>query len=85
MRKTISLEEQALLELNGAAQRLAIARQAIADFVSEHGDGDAVSTELRESLERERAMLETELDAARRQHTHCVDEYRRCKTFSALR
>ncbi len=79
MRKTISLEEQAQLELNGAAQRLAIGEQALADFVSEHGDGDAVSAELRESLERERVMLETELDAARRQHAHCAEEYKRYK------
>lgn len=85
MRRMISLEEQAQLELNGAAQRLAIATQALADFVSEHGDGDEVSAELRESLERERSMLETELDAARRQHEHCVEECRRYKTFSALR
>jgi hypothetical protein len=32
----ISLKEQARLELEGAAQRFAIAKQAVADFLSEH-------------------------------------------------
>jgi len=76
----VSLEESARLELAGAAQRLANAEQALADFVSEHGDGDAVSTDLRESLERQRAVLETELDAARRQHEHCQCEYAKYKS-----
>ncbi len=79
MREIISLQESARLELAGAAQRLAIAKQALADFVSEHGDGDAVSKELRESLERERAALEIELDDAQRQHVHCQSEYARHK------
>jgi len=85
MRKIISLEESACLELAGAAQRLAIAKQAVADFLIEHGTDYAASPEMRESLERERAMLETELDAARRQHEHCQREYAYCKSFAASR
>ncbi len=83
MRETISLAESARLELAGAGQRLRIAEQGLADFLSEHGDGDAVSGELRESFERQRAMLETEVDAARRQRNHASEEYSRCKTLGS--
>ena len=72
--RCLLLQESARLEVQGATQRLAIAKETLADFQAEHGDDYSPSPELRESLERERAMLETELDAARRQHAHCADE-----------
>jgi hypothetical protein len=79
----ISLKESAHLELQGAAQRLAIAKQALADFDAEHGNDYPASPELRESHERQRAVLETELDAARRQHGHSAEEYGRYKSSVA--
>jgi hypothetical protein len=55
------------LEVLGAERRLALAETALADFTAEH-EGKEVPRELARSLERERNLLETELDSARRRY-----------------
>ncbi len=71
MRETISLEQKGMVE--GAKQRLAHAQQALADFELEH-DGQVVSPELRASLERERHLLDVELDEAQRQYAKALED-----------
>jgi lactam utilization protein B len=67
----ISLLESARAELAGAERRLALARQALADFKAEH-DGKVVSRDLALSLAHEKDAVETEVDAAERQMQHCT-------------
>ena len=50
MREIISLEESARLELEGAAQRLPIAKWSLADFDAEHGTDCLAFAELLLSL-----------------------------------
>jgi len=68
----IGLLEAAKLELAGAEQRLRIATQTLEEFLADRL-GASLSPDLRQSLDHERASLECELDAARRQVRHCLD------------
>jgi hypothetical protein len=70
----VSLADEARLVLSGAKQRLARAQQALADFQLEH-DAQVVSPELRASLERERHLLDIELDEAERQCRKALQDY----------
>jgi hypothetical protein len=67
----VTLLEAAHLELQGAERRLALARQALADFDAETAERN-VSVELAESFRRERDLL----DAARRRHEESARLYR---------
>jgi|SRR5580704_7644248 hypothetical protein len=77
----VSLIETTRLELQGAEQRLATARQNYRTFAEENGvviDGLLVyspepSPQMRMSLDSERDSLECELDAAHRQVQHCSE------------
>jgi hypothetical protein len=77
----ISLLDTAKLELAGAEQRLATARQNYRAFAEEHGtiiDGlfiysPAPSPQMRVSLDDERDSLECELDEAHRRVAHCSE------------
>jgi hypothetical protein len=75
----VSLADEAQLALSGAQQRLARAQQALRDFQLEH-DGQAVSSELRASLERERHLLDVELDEAERQCRKARKDFAEAKT-----
>jgi hypothetical protein len=55
-----------MLEALGAERRLALAKTALADFVTEHEGKDP--RELAHSLERERNLLETEFDRFNADH-----------------
>jgi hypothetical protein len=72
--ETVSLLEGASLELQGAERRLALAKQALADFDADPANGP-VSAELAVSLAHERDGLETELDAARRLYASCLAQF----------
>jgi hypothetical protein len=63
----VRLLEGALLELQCAERRQALAKQALQDFEAEN-DGKILSAELAQSLVRERFAGETEFDEARRRH-----------------
>jgi hypothetical protein len=67
-----SLLEGASLELQGAGLRLALAKEALADFDADHAADAPGSPGLALSLAHERDGLETEMDAARRRYTDCL-------------
>ena len=69
----ISLVSEAELALAAAAQRLAKSRQILKDFLAEHAD-QVPAPELRESWERERDVLETEVDEAQRVFRKCQED-----------
>jgi hypothetical protein len=64
------------LEVLGAERRLALAETALADFVAQHEGKEVPQRELAHSLERERSLLETELDSARRRYEESVTQLR---------
>jgi hypothetical protein len=74
----ISLVSEAELALAAAAQRLAKSRQNLKDFLAEHAD-QVAPPELQESWERERDVLETEVDEAQRVFRKCKDDLEELK------
>ena len=76
--ETVSLREGMRLELEGAAQRFAVARLAVEDFESQHA-GNVVSAELAESLARQRDFVLTELDSARRRYEECQRQFQQMR------
>jgi hypothetical protein len=73
----ISLADEAQLALAGAKQRLARAQQALADFHLKP-DGQGVSLEL---LDRERHLLDEELDEAERQCRKALQDFQGMRNF----
>jgi hypothetical protein len=61
------------LPFDASKERLRRAQRNLADFVAEH-DGAATSPELQKSFQRERDLLETELDAATRFFRKCDED-----------
>jgi len=78
----ISLMSEAELALAAAAQRLAKSRQNLKDFLAEHAD-QVPAPELRESWERERDVLETEVDEGQRVFRKCEDDLQELKNPDA--
>lgn len=72
--EAVSLLEGASLELQGAGLRLALAKQALADFDADQTNAP-VSAELTLSLAHQRDSLETELDAARRRYADSLAQF----------
>jgi hypothetical protein len=73
----ISLRDEAQFGIAGAKKRMERAQQAVADFQLEH-DGQVISPELRLSMERERHLLDVELDESQRQFAKSLKD---AKTF----
>jgi hypothetical protein len=69
----ISLKEEAKLALSAAAGRVQKARAELANFIAEHGELPA-SPELRESFDRQRDVLEVEVDSAARFLQKCRED-----------
>ena len=78
----ISLLETTRLELQGAQNRLDVARRVYRTFVEEHGrltdDGQFIYTptptrEMFISFEHQRDALETEIDESLRRVAHCTE------------
>jgi hypothetical protein len=74
-RVQVSLLEAMRLELAGAERRFGLALRALKDFDAEHA-GASPSRELAASFARQRAVLEIELDAARRRYEDSLVQLR---------
>jgi hypothetical protein len=61
--ESAAIADEAQLAVAGARKRMERAQQALADFHLEH-DGQVLSPELRQSVERERHLLNVEVDEA---------------------
>ena len=74
----ISLIEEAALAVRAGESRLAKARLNLENFLAEYGDM-AATAELRESFEREKDVLVTEVDAAERFYRKCCEDLEELK------